>query len=232
MTKYNPVEDRFVNFEAVNVEPVKRELKMELYDDPFDIGSLGFSGINKKNGNHIVSDELTNKMIVNNPEHTEIQYNQPLQQSVTQNSSLTENKKKAMDFFYNKLLEKNKGKENVESLSYIQAAGIVGNLIHESNLNTTIKGDKGKALGLAQWHPDRQKGLKTLAQSKGVDLSDFDTQLEYIWEELNTTERKALNNLLNSTDVEHSTMAFMRDYERPGNPHFESRLKYARSLLS
>jgi len=50
---------------------------------------------------------------------------------------LNGNKKKAMEFFQSK------------GLTNYQAAGIVGNLIQESNLNTTIKGDGGKAFGIA-----------------------------------------------------------------------------------
>ena len=41
-----------------------------------------------------------------------------------------------------------------------QAVGIVANLEAESGLDPTIKGDKGEALGIGQWHPDRQALFK------------------------------------------------------------------------
>lgn len=159
-------------------------------------------------------------------------FNQSKNQNIKVNNSIKGDKKYVFDFFYNKLLELNKNKENSDQLSQIQAAGMVGNLIHESGLQTGIKGDGGKALGLAQWHPNRQKGLKALADSRGVDITDLDTQLEYIWQELNSTEKKALNSVLNSKTVEQATTAFMRDYERPGAPHLNSRINYAKSFFS
>ena len=128
-------------------------------------------------------------------------------------------KKKAMEFFQSK------------GLSAHQAAGIVGNLIIESSLNTTIKGDGGKALGIAQWHPDRQEGLKNLAKRRGTEISDLNTQLEYVWEELNTGYKNALSKILNSKNVKEATTAFMTHYEKPGIPHFEKRLKEAENLL-
>lgn len=138
----------------------------------------------------------------------------------TTKQDLQGNKKRAMEFFQSK------------GLSAHQAAGIVGNLITESSLNTTIKGDGGKAFGLAQWHPDRQQGLKALAKKRGTDISDFDTQLEYIWEELNTGYKSALSRILNSRNTKEATTAFMTHYEKPGIPHFEKRLKEAEALLS
>jgi len=53
--------------------------------------------------------------------------------------------------------------------------------MHESGLKTSIKGDGGKAFGIAQWHPDRQKGLEALAKSLGTSKTDLNTQLEYVW---------------------------------------------------
>lgn len=146
-----------------------------------------------------------------------------LDQEFNQNRSVKQdlqgNKKRAMEFFQSK------------GLNAHQAAGIVGNLIVESSLNTTIKGDGGKAFGLAQWHPDRQKGLKLLAQKRNTDISDFDTQLEYVWEELNSGYKTALNKIMNSKNTKEATTAFMKHYEQPGIPHFERRLQEAESLL-
>ena len=170
----------------------------------------------------------------NEPEDHQNYYNNLEEeiQNTKSNSSLTGDKKQALNFFYTKLLDKNKGKKNAESLSYIQASGIVGNLIYESGLRTGIKGDGGRAFGIAQWHPDRQKGLVELAKSRGTDIFDFNTQLEYVWKELNSTEKKALDSLLSSTNVEQSTEAFMNHYERPGIKSLKKRINNAKSLLS
>lgn len=206
----------------------------------------GFELVQDKNGNNMLwaNDLILNPQLTKpeEPKQSSVSFDQPDEdnevfsqsknQNVKVNNSIKGDKKYVFDFFYNKLLELNKNKENSNQLSQIQAAGMVGNLIHESGLQTGIKGDGGKALGLAQWHPDRQKGLKALADSRGVDITDLDTQLEYIWQELNSTEKKALNSVLNSKTVEQATTAFMRDYERPGAPHLNSRINYAKSFFS
>ena len=60
-----------------------------------------------------------------------------------------------------------------------QAIGIVGNLIRESNLNTTVVGtadDKGSQ-GIAQWHSGR---LRTLKDRYGDKWTDFRNQLEFV----------------------------------------------------
>lgn len=154
-------------------------------------------------------------------------------------NNITGDKKYVFDFFYNKFYNHNKqrlGDKESSELAKIQSAGTVGNLIQESGLKTGIKGDGGKALGLAQWHPDRQKGLKALADSRGVDITDLDTQLEYIWQELNTTEKKALDSLSNVRSISEATTNFMKNFERPNsNPKINKlsqRIKHAESFLS
>ena len=154
-------------------------------------------------------------------------------------NNITGDKKYVFDFFYNKFYNHNKqrlGDKESSELAKIQSAGTVGNLIQESGLKTGIKGDGGKALGLAQWHPDRQKGLKALADSRGVDITDLDTQLEYIWQELNTTEKKALDSLSNVRSISEATTNFMKNFERPNSDpkinKLSQRIKHAESFLS
>lgn len=234
--RYDPLEDRFVSFEAV--ETPKAEVSLPLLDTPLDVSDWSYRV--SDNGTPIVQNNLQSKMINNNPTQAEIiqpiRYNyKPIQnynqetipesnQLVTTyslNNRASDKEKYAMNFFINKGLPSH------------AAAGIVGNLIHESNLNTSIKGDGGRAFGIAQWHPDRQKGLKTLAQSRGTAITDFDTQLEYVWQELNNSYyRRALDGIINSTNVEQATTAFMKHFEKPGKPYLERRIKHAKSLLS
>ena len=225
MTTYNPFtdfnEDVFTKYKYL--KPQKVELKDSL-DNVMDVSSWASNIL--PNGNIIASPNTpeaarafdTNFLDKNAETHSE-----PSQEIIyTTKQDLQGNKKRAMEFFQSK------------GLNAHQAAGIVGNLIVESaGLNTTIKGDGGKAFGLAQWHPDRQKGLKALAQKRGTDISDFDTQLEYVWEELNSPRYKlALNGILNSRNAKEATTAFMKHFEKPGIPHFEKRLKEAEALLS
>jgi hypothetical protein len=123
-------------------------------------------------------------------------------------------------------LEKKKQTNDKKSLAYSffiskgytpeQSAGIVGNLVKESSLNTKAEGDIGYAggssFGIAQWRGDRLTKLKNMYGNK---WSDFNNQLEYVHWELNNTESKAGQALKNAKDV-HSAGAVISDlYERP-----------------
>jgi hypothetical protein len=120
-----------------------------------------------------------------------------------------------------------------------QAAGIVGNLLAESSLNTGARNagdgsDGSDSIGVAQWNSDRANSLKQFARESGKDWRDFDTQLAFIHEELNSSERGAGDALRNAKDVQQATEAMIM-YERPAgsdkgarNAHnYTGRLKYA-----
>ena len=124
-----------------------------------------------------------------------------------------------------------------KGLTKDQAKGIVGNILHESGGRSDIlEGGKrgeltvgsGKGYGLAQWtDKSRQQGLANFAKSRGTKTSDINTQLEYIWHELNTTESKALAELKKTNNVKDATSAIMNYYERPGVKALQSRLELA-----
>jgi len=110
--------------------------------------------------------------------------------------------KEAMDFFIQKGLTKE------------QAAGILGNLQVESNLNTTAWGDNNTSYGIAQWNKDRLDGLHAFSKIRNKPTHDFQTQLEYIWHELNTTERAALDELLKTNNPVDAARVFAKKFER------------------
>ena len=53
--------------------------------------------------------------------------------------------------------------------------------------------------------------------------------MEYLWEELNTTEKRALNKLRKASTVEEATEIFMNEFERPNKKYanLEKRIRYA-----
>lgn len=130
--------------------------------------------------------------------------------------------KSAMQFFQSKGYTKE------------QAAGIVGNLAHESNFSTTASGDNGTAFGIAQWRGERLEGLKAYAASKGKPATDFQTQLEYIDQELNSSENGARTRLLAAKTTKDAANAFLA-FERPkdwntANPHgWDNRLRQSQA---
>lgn len=101
--------------------------------------------------------------------------------------------------------------------SPVQSAGIVGNLQHESaspNLNPLAVGDGGRAFGIAQWHPDRIKGLLDFAKQYNLNPKARDTQILYVDHELRNSEASAGNKLSQATTPQEATAA-MVGFERP-----------------
>lgn len=112
-----------------------------------------------------------------------------------------------------------------------QSAGIVGNLIGESNLRTGAIGDGGRAYGIAQWHPDRQANFKRVF-GKDIRRSTAQEQFAFVDWELRNTEKRAGAKLAASTNVKDATYNVMRYYERPANDSsFGKRLKEAQNIL-
>ncbi|WP_159585914.1 phage tail tip lysozyme [Chelativorans xinjiangense] len=120
--------------------------------------------------------------------------------------------------------------------SKVQAAGIVGNLIAESNLRPSgAVGDGGTAFGIAQWRGERLNRLKRYAASNNLDWQDFETQLAFVDVELQSQETAAFRALKDAKTVDEATAAFI-GYERPagwtsknprGGHNYSGRLNFA-----
>ncbi|WP_126977477.1 phage tail tip lysozyme [Frigidibacter oleivorans] len=97
-----------------------------------------------------------------------------------------------------------------------QIAGIMGNVQGESGFNPLAVGDNGTSYGLFQHHAERGAGL--LGSLGGMSgLGNVQGQLEYVWQELMSSEKEALQKLLSSTDVAGATSAWMTGFERPSD---------------
>lgn len=95
-----------------------------------------------------------------------------------------------------------------------QAAALAGNAAWESGGRSDVKGDGGKALGLFQWHPDRQANLNKFASQYGLDPKSEQTQLQFADWELKNTEAGAGKKLLAATDLKGANDAVL-GYLRP-----------------
>jgi hypothetical protein len=102
-----------------------------------------------------------------------------------------------------------------KGLTRAQAAGIAGNLLYESGFNPSAVGDGGTSFGIAQWHSGRGTAMKQWTVTHGYSATSFQGQLEYLWVELNGSERNALNKLRATTTAYDAGMAFCRYFERP-----------------
>jgi len=111
-----------------------------------------------------------------------------------------------------------------KGLSREQAAGIAGNIQAESAFNPEAVGDSGKAFGLAQWRDGRRDNLNSWTEDNGYDVNSVDGQLEFLWWELNNSERNALTKLKQTDTPSDAAYAFAKFYERPTviNPERQS----------
>ena len=101
-----------------------------------------------------------------------------------------------------------------KGLARHQAAGLVGNLMRESGLNPSIVNSSSGAYGIAQWLGDRKKKLFAKYGSKPT----LDQQLDYVWEELNSSHKSGLRHLLASKNAEEAARMGMGYYEFQAGP--------------
>lgn len=225
MATYNPFEDlnpAFTRYEYLREPEVEKiTVKDPLYDS-FDLPT-GFSRV-AEDGTYIAEPntpetiefdkDILNRMASTHAENP-IEYS-----SSVMNQNLTKNKKQAMEFFQSK------------GLSAYHSAGIVGNLLGESNLNPEAVNPTSKAYGIAQWLGNRKKRLIAKYGNKPT----FEQQLEFVWEELNSSEKSAYDKLLQTKNVDEAINSFMKHFERPSQREMAqsitNRLKYGRGLLS
>lgn len=139
-------------------------------------------------------------------------------------ASGTGSAKEAMDFF----LSKGWTKE--------QASGLVGNLIVESGnfapdvVSGKRTGDNGAAVGIAQWHPDRQQKFQKL-YGKPLKGSSFQEQLEFIQWELMNDEKNAGLALKSANTAEQAAFIVDKYYERSSGAHLQKRMGEAVALM-
>lgn len=114
-----------------------------------------------------------------------------------------------------------------------QAAGIVGNLVHESGPDISpwgVTGDNGTAFGSAQWRGDRFTGLQNHARENGLDFKTPEAQQAWMRRELDTTENRAYKALLAATTPEDAARAFDQHYERSDGSARDRRAASARQF--
>lgn len=99
-----------------------------------------------------------------------------------------------------------------------EAAGITGNIAQESMFDTeALSKDGYNSHGLVQWTGDRKAHLEQFAREKGLNPKDWRTQVDFISEEMNTTERAAFEALRKNPNItpEEAARIVREQYERP-----------------
>ena len=124
------------------------------------------------------------------------------------------------------------------------AAGILGNLQQESGIDPTKKQNGGgPGRGIMQWEAGgRWDQLTSWAKQNGKDANSMETQLQYMWLEMNGKDSTGASKLKNkyggmeglksANDSKWATQAFEDSFERAGKPNYANRYKYTDGFLN
>lgn len=114
------------------------------------------------------------------------------------------------------------------------AEGFAVNIGDESNFdagvnekNPTVKGSRG-GFGLYQLTGDRRVAYEKYAKDRGINPSDPDAQLDYLVQELKTSEKGAASSILNSRNSSDAAIAVASKFLRPAKENLQRRVaKYS-----
>ena len=119
-----------------------------------------------------------------------------------------------------------------------QAAGVVGNLAHESmgfmelqEMNPTVRGSRG-GYGYAQWTGPRRNEFENYTRERGLRPDSYQANYGFLAHELRTTEKRSLAALRETRTVEQATRVFENKFERAGIKHMSGRIAAANSVYS
>ena len=125
-----------------------------------------------------------------------------------------------------------------KGLTKAQSAGIVGNLIQESNvIPTAVQYGGGPGRGIAQWSvggrwdSSHNDNVTWYANAHGENRWALGTQLNFIWYEL-TQIGYGYSALRSAGSVSTATIDFQDRYEICGTCDSSNRIKYAEEVLS
>jgi hypothetical protein len=119
-----------------------------------------------------------------------------------------------------------------KGLAGAQAAGIVGNLLQESNVNPRSVQAGGPGRGIAQWSAGaRWNNLLAFARAHHEAPLALATQLKFLWHELTTVPSFGLGALRAARSVAAATSVFARSYEVCGACNQPRRVALAKDVL-
>ncbi|MCS3686654.1 hypothetical protein ABIF07_006324 [Bradyrhizobium elkanii] len=122
-------------------------------------------------------------------------------------------------------------------LSKEQAAGIVGNLGHESGgfkimqERNPIGGGRG-GFGWAQWTGSRRRDYEAWCKANGLNPTSDEANYGFLKHELMTNHADAIAAVKRTGSVSDATRAFESSYEKAGIKHMGSRYNYANQAMS
>lgn len=139
-----------------------------------------------------------------------------------------------------------------KGLSEICAAAAMGNIQAESGFNPGIEEyGSGIGFGLAQWSYGRRTQVEQYAADKGKPASDINTQLDFLWMEMDPSADRGsyaslqwggggygwdgagiFSTFTSMTDLDSATILYCRAFERAGVEALDTRTKNARDIYT
>lgn len=222
-----------ISYEQMSPEDqIQESFENEQFTNLFNPTNIGSDGVyrNYKNGgihkeiapmsNMQFGGDLSSETLLN-PSIPEVS-NQPQPQSVS----------KPLSFNTEKVtLGKNQGAKTNYVFNYIKskgipdhvAAGITGNLAIESGyfdknvISGKRKGDGGKAVGIAQWHPDRWGKALNWFKKNNLNPYVLESQIDYVIEEAG--KRGDIDKTITAKNSEEAAYVFGKKFERPNDKY-------------
>lgn len=123
------------------------------------------------------------------------------------------------------------------NLTQEQAAGVVGNLAHETGgfkhmqeIKPVVPGSRG-GFGFAQWTGPRRVAFEQWAAEKGLDPTSYEANYGFLQHELqNTPEGAVLGPLTQAQTADEAAKVFSNEFLRPGIPAMGSRTQLAQQF--
>lgn len=122
-------------------------------------------------------------------------------------------------------------------LTDAQAAGVVGNLMHESggfqSLQEQNPGSGRGGFGYAQWTGARRNAFENFAAQNGLDPNSYEANYGYLKHELNTDpyERRQFDTVKQAKTAAEAAKLVSDNFLRPGTPNIAARQNYANQAL-
>jgi len=121
-------------------------------------------------------------------------------------------------------------------LKDFQAAGIVGNLGHESNGMQTLheigQPDGKGGYGWGQWTASRRVSFFTWCKENKLDWQSDEANEGYLFHELDTSYKSVITHLKATKTLAQATMVFEKEYEGAGIVNMTSRNKWAQIAMN
>lgn len=118
--------------------------------------------------------------------------------------------------------------------SALDCHAIMGNLGEESGgflalqeRKPLVAGSKG-GYGIAQWTGPRRRAYEAYCARNKLDPADMMTNYKYLFVELSGDEKASVSKVKDANTLETKTEAFMKGFLRPGIPHLDVRIQWAK----